>query len=409
MKGFNRRGERGQTLVVVAVAMVAILLGAGLVIDGGWAFAQQRTTQNAMDAAADAGAVALVQNLPFTVQGQAGPNTDQDVLDRIVAVAGTNGVTDLSPDALYTDITGVPLPGPVAVGSLGAVAPPAGAYGVEVHGAIQFGTFFAGIAGMTGFTASARATAVAGSINTICATDEPCAFIPVTFPSSLSSCDGQNRWQFGEGPYIPTDNPTWDNESIVPICGTADGSVGWLDIEPHDPVCGSAQGAALLTCDVENPYPHELPLPIWIHTVTGNIQGGPLQNALDAYSGPTVGTYEPGLDQIVYIPLYDCIANNVGQVSPGPACPAPPLVGVGSHTYYHIVAVLSMILDQSVVNGVGSNPSDPCKNPPGSPYVDGNGATGCLKGWFTQVLTTGPVGIPDANNPNTVWGVQLVR
>ena len=325
MNGTNRHGEHGQTLVVVALAMVAILLGAGLVVDGGWAFAQQRQTQNAMDAAANAGAVVLVQNLPFRVQGQAEPRTDQAVLNQIVDVAGSNGVTDLSPDAVYTDITGRPLIPTVTVGSLGAVAPPSDAYGVEVHGSIQFGTFFAGIAGLTGFTASARATAVAGSINTICATDEPCAFIPVTFPSSIQECDNTNRWQYGEGgPYTTTDTPTSDNETIIPICGTSDGSVGWLDIEPHDPVC-HGNGAELLTCDIEHPYPHELPLPIWIHTVTGNINSAPLQNALDAFSGPTVGTYEPGLDQIVYIPLFDCIDNNIGQLSPGPACPTPSL------------------------------------------------------------------------------------
>ena len=61
----SNRNERGQTIVVLALAMVPILAMAGLVVDGGWAFAQQRRTQNAMDAAANAGAIVVLQNIPF--------------------------------------------------------------------------------------------------------------------------------------------------------------------------------------------------------------------------------------------------------------------------------------------------------------------------------------------------------
>src|SRR4051794_26264468 len=104
MKGSARPNERGQTLTIVALAMVPILLVAGLVIDGGWAFSQQRRTQNAMDAAANAGAVVLVQNLPFRSRGQAQPRTDADVLAQVVAVAASNGVTTPVPTAVYTGI-----------------------------------------------------------------------------------------------------------------------------------------------------------------------------------------------------------------------------------------------------------------------------------------------------------------
>ena len=165
--------------MIVALAAVPILIALGLVIDGGWAFAQQRRTQNAMDAAANAGAVMLVQDLPFRVQKQTQPKTDQQVLDEIVAVAAANGVTEQLPTAVYTDILGNPLSPSVEVGSQPASPPPADAYGVQVSGSIPFQTFFAGIAGMNGFTASATAMAVAGAINNLCASDEPCDFIPV--------------------------------------------------------------------------------------------------------------------------------------------------------------------------------------------------------------------------------------
>lgn len=49
-------GERGQVLVIVAVAMTALLAMAGLVIDAGLAWSHRRESQNAADAAAIAGA-----------------------------------------------------------------------------------------------------------------------------------------------------------------------------------------------------------------------------------------------------------------------------------------------------------------------------------------------------------------
>ena len=205
----SRTDERGQTLVIVALAMIPILLVVGLVIDGGWAFTQQRHTQNAMDSAANAGAVTLVQNLPFRVLAQTQPKTDADVLAAIVTTAALNGVSSPAPTAVYTDQLGAQLSPGVVVGSLGAVPPPAGAYGVQVTGSTSFSTFFAGIAGMTGFKATALATAVAGSINSICSSDEPCNFIPVTFPTALTDCENTNKqtaWGSG-GPYALTDNP----------------------------------------------------------------------------------------------------------------------------------------------------------------------------------------------------------
>src|SRR4051812_4061284 len=77
-----RGGQSGQAIVIMALAMVALLLGAALVIDGGNAFAQQRRTQNGADAAALAGATVMVQK----VGGAA--KTDGDVCAAIAASAG---------------------------------------------------------------------------------------------------------------------------------------------------------------------------------------------------------------------------------------------------------------------------------------------------------------------------------
>ena len=63
MLGHRRRGadeERGQILVIFALALVVMIGMVGLVLDGGGAFAQRRSEQNAADLAALAGANAYL-------------------------------------------------------------------------------------------------------------------------------------------------------------------------------------------------------------------------------------------------------------------------------------------------------------------------------------------------------------
>src|SRR5512134_424236 len=105
----RRRSDRrdaGQTILVAALAMIPLLIMVGLVIDGGFAYASQRRSQNAMDAAANAGAVLLMENLPYSLTGQATPRTDLDVEGAVVAVAGSNGVESGNVEGWYTDIQG---------------------------------------------------------------------------------------------------------------------------------------------------------------------------------------------------------------------------------------------------------------------------------------------------------------
>ena len=61
-----RRGsdpERGQILPMFALALVTLVLMAGAVVDGGYAYAQRRLTQNAADFAAMAGTRIIGQKL----------------------------------------------------------------------------------------------------------------------------------------------------------------------------------------------------------------------------------------------------------------------------------------------------------------------------------------------------------
>ena len=52
LKRSRHRNERGQVLVIVAMGLVVMVAMVGLVIDGGFAWGQQRKTQNGADAMA---------------------------------------------------------------------------------------------------------------------------------------------------------------------------------------------------------------------------------------------------------------------------------------------------------------------------------------------------------------------
>ena len=56
MSAFHHDRERGQALTLFTLALTAIVLASAVVIDGGYAYAQRRTSQNAADFAAMAGA-----------------------------------------------------------------------------------------------------------------------------------------------------------------------------------------------------------------------------------------------------------------------------------------------------------------------------------------------------------------
>ena len=99
------RGERGATLVFFAAIVTGLLAISGLVVDGGFLYAERRQQQNAADAAAMAGARALDQ----FQRGQEASVTA--VWDAARATAIENGA-DLD-EVLCTliDPTGQPIPG----------------------------------------------------------------------------------------------------------------------------------------------------------------------------------------------------------------------------------------------------------------------------------------------------------
>jgi Flp pilus assembly protein TadG len=88
----REHGEKGQTAVLLALAMIGLLAIVGLALDGGMLYWNQRRAQNGADAAAIAGVTALADH----VQGDAGcsAGSEQDVLALIQEYAGVNEVPD---------------------------------------------------------------------------------------------------------------------------------------------------------------------------------------------------------------------------------------------------------------------------------------------------------------------------
>jgi len=390
----DRRDERGQVLVIVAGALVALIAMVGLVIDGGYAWGQQRDTQNGADAAAKAGAAVIQLNLAGDAQDGG------DVGCAVAATAAQNAIT--LQGAVYTDFQGNATG--AAVPACGAgVAIPAGAQGVLATTEKTFNTFLASVVGFSQFTARADATAVVGVQNVVCPASSGCGVLPITFPRTLEVCernvDPRPTYTLGEGAWsiIDEEDATQANMVNIPLCDTAPGSVGWLDLCASVP---NRQGEIAGACNVD------IPIPTWLQTQSGNANC--CEDELNEYAGPTVNQPEPE-DTVVQIPVH---INTCGT-NPGAAtstCPGGNWTGNGNNLYYYIPIWVGFKLDQAYAQGG----DDECTEPPGAPVLvtpDPPGKVSCLKGWFVS-LTEAPGSVTTGQiNPGdpVMTGVLLIR
>jgi len=146
----DRKLERGQSVVMVALAIVALVAMVGLAIDGGYAYAQRRLIQNLADSAALAGAGKLRDGLAYT--------TDAEVRRSIERYAGGNRplLRDVHWEAYYTDALDQQI-GTIQVGDLGYI--PLQARGVRVVAYAAFDTFFIRVLGINLGSVSASSVA----------------------------------------------------------------------------------------------------------------------------------------------------------------------------------------------------------------------------------------------------------
>lgn len=412
MRLFKRQDddERGQILVVVAIGLIVMVAMVGIVIDGGYAWGKQRQTQNGSDAASEAGAVLLAENLVRAEQNPpVSPRTDIEVRDAVDSAAIANDIGS-APTAYYTDFDGNLLTpaGAIAadesqaaqVGNASNAIPP-GAMGVRVDGQQTFDTFLARVIGFNQFTTTTTATARAGYLGGTCSADEGCLILPVTVPTTVLGCDGNND----PAPVSPaTLWPAPSSVMSVPLCKSGPGNVGWIDWTP------TAGGTQELEEAILHPSNIALTWPGWYYiTATGNVNSKNIEDALNTYKG-----------QNVQFPQFDATCD--AQPS-GPGindCPAGHVGGNGSNQWYHLAGMSTF----QFCTDDGSMPE--CTTAGGSPknftqgaYVNGNnssvcdtgnGATSCLTGKFKVILYEGFVeAAPGPNGGSSTVSVQLIR
>jgi hypothetical protein len=392
------RRDAGQALVIMVIALLTIIAGTGLIIDGGNAWAQQRMTQAGSDAASEAGAVVLAGHLA----GAAAPPTGWDaaVDSAINASAGKNGITVTV--AYYTDICGTLLrpdgtkamtvseAAAVGDGGLptnnntnpdcpsGAVGPVAG---VQVEGHRDFSTYLSGVIGITALEADTTATAVTGFLQGTCEAASGCVVLPVTAPVTVVTCAGN-----GEAELTPVPWPK-NARVIVPLCKNNPGNVGWIDWTPKGGGTPELEDSILIP---DNP---PIDLPSWQYvTSTGNVNSKQIEDALNTYIG-----------QVVLFPMFDLTCGEdpvFGQVKVAPNYGCGDVGGNGQNQWYRFPQFAAFQLERAHVNGNNSAACD-----------TGNGATSCLIGKFVDFVTSGTVG-PGAGGGTTqssVLGVQLIK
>ncbi len=378
MSSHDRRAEaRGQAIVIFAGGLITIVLGVGLIIDVGFAWAQQRNAQNGADASARAGAVVLAQH---QAEASSSTKTGLDVWNAVQSTAGSNDVTIGANDAHYTDWQGAPLAGDPAVLNGGAI--PSGAAGIRATATRAQGTFLIRIVGISQWDVRQDATAVAGPTTGCVETLSGCNLLPITFPVTVFACTNNGKTQ----PISPPQEWAVGQQIVLPICGGNPGSVGWIDWTPP------GGGASELADVILNPPPVSVPLPSWqFVTQTGDISAKSVEDALNTYAG------EP-----VLLPFFDSTCNDTPANNQLSGCPPANVGGAGQNQWYHMVKFLSFQLAEPKGAFVNGNNSAECAV---------TNAKECLKGAFITFITEGPVGPPcPAGCPvGTAFSVQLIR
>ncbi len=161
-----RSRERGQSLVLVALAAVVLIAFVGLAVDGGNAYSQHRIAQNASDGAAVRGALTTAG----TWRNQTVTNKRRIMLERINQAVEAHGVPDTdgipgnmvngNVNAFYTNEDGVVFEGcPVSLCTTSSVLQ--NAWGVEVYVTMPVRTYFIGVIGWNTLDVGARALGIA--------------------------------------------------------------------------------------------------------------------------------------------------------------------------------------------------------------------------------------------------------
>ena len=138
MSSHDRHAQRGQAIALFAIALAALVLGAAIVVDAGYAFAQRRAAQNAADFAAMAGTRIVGEKLTGRPPGA---GTAGNVQAAIQSVLDAHDATLVA--ARYVDENGNALANVVGAGNI-----PNRAMGVVVEARSNWQPFLLGVIGV---------------------------------------------------------------------------------------------------------------------------------------------------------------------------------------------------------------------------------------------------------------------
>ena len=227
--------ERGQVLVLFALAIFGIVALLGLVVDGGFLYVQRRTAQTAADAGALAGARALREASSTTVIANAAINT---------AHANAFGITPTVLCAYLVGLDGVTPLGMLNVPPAGANCPAVAsatsinnASGVHVDAQITYPSIIAGMLRVSSFTAAGQATAQLGTPSGISTNNAPliiCAGGTNGAASRITTTPALSQLNIDNGPgattytSVTTYNVNSNNLTLEKILDTSNNVIAGL-------------------------------------------------------------------------------------------------------------------------------------------------------------------------------------
>ena len=155
---------------------------------------------------------------------------------------------------------------------------------------------------------------------------------------------------------------------------------------------------------------------IWACTRGGIVQVDPEANEVTGtIELPTAEFfgYLPSGDGALWVPSGEVTrTDQLVRIDPGTAtiCPSgmEGVDPVGNNTWYYVHTLAVFYIHEVLVQGPNV---DECASPPGGPPVPvttGSGFLGCIKGWFVNYVTSGPVDPEGEIGPGGI-GIQLIR
>ena len=331
-KGTGGEAERGQAMVLFALAAVGLLVMVGLAIDGGTVFLERRRMQNAADAAALAGAQKLSEIMcdeTVTPQG-----ADAAIWDAVERYARDNGVRDPSGTTVaeYVKFDGphiVAYSPSVYVGNSldGGDGVPTAATGISVTTAITHTTYFVSLIGIHTTSASAPAVSVTAPL---AVTDAVRPFgVPIELVQDLNDGGALSVTFENDGGEVTWEDKTEQHRGWMNL-----GYVWNADEEPESfpRAVDENAGASELKEWMENGWEVELSADNpWPSSHRGDfIHAKPGANASAVCEAPE-------WPQVIKVPVYDHVPHCLDITTVRPPCPTQ-----GGGYVYHIVGFATL-------------------------------------------------------------------